>query len=106
MQGHYNVLFLFTGKFTTSTSFVSPAVTTARSLSNTFAGVHPSDVPCSSWHNGQKRDRDIFVPMARPEPISRLGRNLDRPFTAPGTTAMMARAYFWVHRERSEHRGL
>jgi glycerol uptake facilitator-like aquaporin len=31
--------------FTASTSFANPAVTIARSLSDTFAGVRPSDVP-------------------------------------------------------------
>jgi glycerol uptake facilitator-like aquaporin len=31
--------------FTASTSFANPAVTIARSLSNTFAGIRPSDVP-------------------------------------------------------------
>jgi glycerol uptake facilitator-like aquaporin len=31
--------------FTASTSFANPAVTLARSLTNTFAGIRPSDVP-------------------------------------------------------------
>jgi glycerol uptake facilitator-like aquaporin len=31
--------------FTASTSFANPAVTVARSLSNTFAGIAPSSVP-------------------------------------------------------------
>jgi glycerol uptake facilitator-like aquaporin len=31
--------------FTSSTSFANPAVTLARSLSNTFAGIRPDDVP-------------------------------------------------------------
>jgi glycerol uptake facilitator-like aquaporin len=31
--------------FTASTSFANPAVTIARSLTNTFAGIRPSDVP-------------------------------------------------------------
>ncbi len=31
--------------FTSSTSFANPAVTAARSLSNTFAGIAPADVP-------------------------------------------------------------
>ena len=31
--------------FTASTSFANPAVTIARSLSNTFSGIQPSDVP-------------------------------------------------------------
>jgi glycerol uptake facilitator-like aquaporin len=31
--------------FTASTSFANPAVTIARSLSDTFAGIRPSDVP-------------------------------------------------------------
>lgn len=32
--------------FTSSTSFANPAVTIARSFSNTFAGIRPTDVPC------------------------------------------------------------
>jgi glycerol uptake facilitator-like aquaporin len=31
--------------FTSSTSFANPAVTVARALSDTFAGIRPSDVP-------------------------------------------------------------
>jgi glycerol uptake facilitator-like aquaporin len=31
--------------FTASTSFANPAVTVARSLSDTFTGIRPSDVP-------------------------------------------------------------
>ena len=31
--------------FTSSTSFANPAVTIARALSNTFAGITPSDAP-------------------------------------------------------------
>lgn len=31
--------------FTASTSFANPAVTIARSLSDTFAGIHPTDAP-------------------------------------------------------------
>ncbi len=31
--------------FTSSTSFANPAITIARSLSNTFAGIRPADVP-------------------------------------------------------------
>ena len=31
--------------FTSSTSFANPAITIGRSLSDTFAGIHPADVP-------------------------------------------------------------
>ena len=31
--------------FTASTSFANPAITIARSLSNTFAGIRPEDAP-------------------------------------------------------------
>jgi glycerol uptake facilitator-like aquaporin len=31
--------------FTASTSFANPAVTLARSMTNTFAGIRPTDVP-------------------------------------------------------------
>ena len=34
--------------FTSSTSFANPAITVARSLSNSFAGIAPADVPRSS----------------------------------------------------------
>ena len=33
--------------FTASTSFANPAVTIARSLSDTFAGIAPASAPCS-----------------------------------------------------------
>jgi len=32
--------------FTSSTSFANPAVTIARAVSDTFAGIRPLDVPC------------------------------------------------------------
>jgi glycerol uptake facilitator-like aquaporin len=32
--------------FTASTSFANPAITIARSLTNTFSGIRPVDVPC------------------------------------------------------------
>jgi glycerol uptake facilitator-like aquaporin len=35
--------------FTASISFANPAVTIGRSLSDTFAGLAPADVPASSW---------------------------------------------------------
>jgi len=31
--------------FTASTSFANPAITIARSLTNSFAGIRPADVP-------------------------------------------------------------
>ena len=31
--------------FTASTSFANPAITVARSLTNTFAGIRPADAP-------------------------------------------------------------
>ena len=31
--------------FTSSTSFANPAITVARSLSDTFSGIRPADVP-------------------------------------------------------------
>jgi glycerol uptake facilitator-like aquaporin len=34
--------------FTASTSFANPAVTLARSMTNTFSGVRPMDARCSS----------------------------------------------------------
>jgi glycerol uptake facilitator-like aquaporin len=32
--------------FTASTSFANPAITVARSLTDTFSGIRPVDVPC------------------------------------------------------------
>jgi len=37
--------------FTASTSFANPAITIARSLSDTFAGIRPADVPDSCSRN-------------------------------------------------------
>ncbi len=39
--------------FTASTSFANPAVTIARCLSDTFAGIRPVDVPGFVWPNSQ-----------------------------------------------------
>jgi glycerol uptake facilitator-like aquaporin len=39
--------------FTASTSFANPAVTLARCLSDTFAGIRPADVPGLFWPNSQ-----------------------------------------------------
>ena len=43
--------------FTSSTSFANPAVTIARTLTNTFAGISPSSVPGVHRRAGPRRDR-------------------------------------------------
>jgi glycerol uptake facilitator-like aquaporin len=55
--------------FTASTSFANPAVTIARCLSDTFAGIRPAG--CSGIHPGADCGRsgsDILVPMAVARP--------------------------------------
>ena len=73
--------------FTASTSFANPAITIARSLTNTFSGIRPTDVPAfilaqlagalaALWLS-----RLIF-PAAKPE-ILPLVRELGAPQAAP-----------------------
>jgi glycerol uptake facilitator-like aquaporin len=60
--------------FTSSTSFANPAITVARSLSNTFAGIAPADVPgfvvaqLIGGLTGAFVARSIFGAGARPRP--------------------------------------
>jgi glycerol uptake facilitator-like aquaporin len=49
--------------FTSSTSFANPAVTIARSLTNTFAGIRPADVP--GFVVGQLAGAAAFVLLMR-----------------------------------------
>jgi glycerol uptake facilitator-like aquaporin len=49
--------------FTSSTSFANPAITIARSLSNTFAGISPSHVP--AFILAQLLGALVAVPVAR-----------------------------------------
>jgi glycerol uptake facilitator-like aquaporin len=49
--------------FTSSTSFANPAITIARALSNTFAGIAPSHVP--AFVVAQVCGALAAVPMAR-----------------------------------------
>jgi glycerol uptake facilitator-like aquaporin len=49
--------------FTSSTSFANPAVTIARSLTNTFAGIRPADVP--GFLAGQLAGTIVFVLVSR-----------------------------------------
>ncbi|HEY2797416.1 MAG TPA: MIP/aquaporin family protein [Thermoanaerobaculia bacterium] len=49
--------------FTSSTSFANPAVTLARSMSNTFTGIRPQDVP--GFFIGQALGTAAFVLLAR-----------------------------------------
>ena len=69
--------------FTSSTSFANPAVTIARTLTNTFAGIRPSRCRCSSSSRsgraGRRRARALLAPDLA---IRRRGR------TRGGRTAM------------------
>ena len=47
--------------FTASTSFANPAVTIARSLSNTFAGIAPSSAPASSPRSSRAQWRPAWL---------------------------------------------
>lgn len=49
--------------FTASTSFANPAITIARSLSNTFAGIAPADVP--AFIGAQLLGALVAIPAAR-----------------------------------------
>jgi len=69
--------------FTSSTSFANPAVTLARAVSNTFAGIRPSDAPgfilaqiagaagatgLFAWlaPAGERRGKDVVEPVSHP----------------------------------------
>ena len=65
--------------FTASTSFANPAVTIARSLSNTFAGIQPSDaVPFILAQLSGRLGRDLPVSLASPNLSSRPQRGLHK----------------------------
>jgi glycerol uptake facilitator-like aquaporin len=59
--------------FTSSTSFANPAVTIARSATNTFTGIRPADVP--GFLAGQALGTVAFISLARwlQRPSSRRG---------------------------------
>ena len=57
--------------FTSSTSFANPAVTLARSVTDTFTGIRPADVP--GFLAGQAVGTSAFVLLAR----WLIGRNND-----------------------------
>jgi glycerol uptake facilitator-like aquaporin len=54
--------------FTASTSFANPAVTIARSLTDTFAGIRPPDVP--GFVLAQLAGLALALPMLRRSPLS------------------------------------
>jgi glycerol uptake facilitator-like aquaporin len=66
--------------FTASTSFANPAITIARSLSDTFAGIRPTDVPAFI----AAQFAGALVGLA-------LARALFKPATAPSDGALIAR---------------
>lgn len=49
--------------FTASTSFANPAITIARSLSDTFAGIRPQDAP--GFVAAQLASAVVALPLAR-----------------------------------------
>ncbi len=66
--------------FTASTSFANPAVTIARSLSDTFAGIRPADVLLYRGATRGSLGRDLLVSVARPELIGRSRSGFDAAF--------------------------
>ena len=60
--------------FTSSTSFANPAITIARSLSNTFAGISPSHVP--AFVLAQLLGALTAIPVARLLFVSTKGQNV------------------------------
>ena len=91
--------------FTASTSFANPAVTLARSASDTFAGIRPLDVPAfiAAQLVGAAAATALFawlVPVARgrrlaPPPTARARVERGRPERGPGASAPR-RHYGWV----------
>jgi glycerol uptake facilitator-like aquaporin len=63
--------------FTASTSFANPAITIARSLSNTFAGISPSHVP--AFICAQLLGAATAVPIARVLFAPRVGAGASKP---------------------------
>ena len=58
--------------FTSSTSFANPAVTIARTLSNTFAGIEPSSAPMFIvMQLARRRHRVLPDPLPLPHPTRR-----------------------------------
>ena len=64
--------------FTSSTSFANPAVTLARSLSNTFAGIAPASVPQEMMHES--------FHQREPSPLSSGMINLETTKVSPMET--------------------
>jgi glycerol uptake facilitator-like aquaporin len=62
--------------FTASTSFANPAVTLARSLSDTFAGIAPSSVPSfiAAQVAGAVLALIVFTWLLKPQPVTEVSR--------------------------------
>jgi glycerol uptake facilitator-like aquaporin len=63
--------------FTSSTSFANPAITIARALSNTFAGISPSDVP--AFVLAQLIGASTAIPVAKALFANAKGENVPNP---------------------------
>jgi arsenate reductase len=74
--------------FTSSTSFANPAVTVARTFSDTFAGIEPASAP--AFIGAQVIGAVLAVGLARviyPEPVTATDQGQDRdgePASTPG----------------------
>ena len=79
--------------FTSSTSFANPAITVARSLSNTFAGIAPHDVPLfivAQLTGAALAALTSKVAFPRPESNARNGREAD-PYNPSRAVSRMSR---------------
>jgi len=85
--------------FTASTSFANPAITIARSLTDTFAGIRPSDAPafivaqCVGALAAYGAARSLFAPVAQSERIAhaRAGASEERVHVSEGHQSESAR---------------
>jgi glycerol uptake facilitator-like aquaporin len=71
--------------FTASTSFANPAITIARSLSNTFSGIRPADVP--EFIIAQLAGALLALLVARPLFYSNPPASIERTVTDPSLVA-------------------
>jgi glycerol uptake facilitator-like aquaporin len=71
--------------FTASTSFANPAITIARSLSNTFSGIRPVDVP--GFIIAQLAGAFMALLLARRLFRMECTPSIERPATGPSVAA-------------------
>jgi len=71
--------------FTASTSFANPAITIARSLSNTFSGIRPADVP--GFIIAQLAGASLALLVARGLFHSEPATGVERPVVGPSVVS-------------------